>query len=83
MIVLTLTLSNRKVRRISAEIEKAHSEAIDRLRQKGVIRLEFEDRLLQQAEFLLNLSRDSSMSQSIIVRDTDPHLPTTRTTIDS
>lgn len=60
MVVLTLTLSNRKVRRISAEIEKAHSDAIDRLRQKGVIRLEFEDRLLQQAEFLLNLSRDSS-----------------------
>lgn len=60
MIVLTLTLSNRKVRRIAADIEKAHSDAIDRLRQKGVIRLEFEDRLLQQAEFLLNLSRDSS-----------------------
>lgn len=57
MIVLTLTLSNRKVRRVSADIEKAHTEAIDRLRQKGVIRLEFEDRLLQQAEFLLNLSR--------------------------
>lgn len=60
MVVLTATLSNRKVRRVSAEIEKAHSEAIDRLRQKRVIRLEFEDRLLQQAEFLLNLSRSSS-----------------------
>ncbi len=57
MIVLTLTLSNRKVRRISAEIEKAHSDAIERLRKSGVIRLQFEDRLLQQAEFLLNLSR--------------------------
>ena len=60
MIVLTLTLSNRKVRRVAAEIEKAHAEAIERLRKNGVIRLEFEDHLLQQAEFLLNLSRSAT-----------------------
>ena len=57
MVVLTVTLSNGKVRRVSSEIEKAHSQSIERLRSSGVIRLEFEDRLLQQAEFLLNLSR--------------------------
>ena len=57
MVVLTVTLSNSKVRRVSSEIEKAHSQSIERLRSSGVIRLEFEDRLLQQAEFLLNLSR--------------------------
>lgn len=57
MVVLTLTLSNGKVRRVASEIEKAHSQSIERLRNSGVIRLEFEDRLLQQAEFLLNLSR--------------------------
>jgi hypothetical protein len=57
MVVLTIALSNRKVRRVAAEIEKSHAEAIERLRRSGVIRLEFEDRLLQQAEFLLNLAR--------------------------
>ena len=66
MVVLTLTLSNGKVRRVASEIEKAHSQSIERLRSSGVIRLEFEDRLLQQAEFLLNLSRSSSQDPARI-----------------
>ncbi|MCC6508032.1 MAG: hypothetical protein IT423_02925 [Pirellulaceae bacterium] len=57
MIVLTLTLSNRKIRQVSTEIQLAHTQAIEQLRKLRVIQLEFEDRLLQQAEFLLNLSR--------------------------
>ncbi len=64
MVVLTVTLSNRKVRRISAEIEQAHANAIERLRSSGVIRLEFEDQLLQQAEFLLNLSHSTQTEAS-------------------
>ena len=57
MIVLTLALSNRKVRRAAAEIESAHAGAIRELRDKRIIQLQFEDSLLQQAEYLLNLSR--------------------------
>ena len=57
MVVLTLSLSQRKVRRVALEIQAAHSQAIDQLRASRIIQLEFEDRLLQQAEFLLNLAR--------------------------
>ena len=57
MVVLTLTLSPRKVRRVSAEIQSSHAAAIKELRDNRIIQLEFEDRLLQQAEYLLNLAR--------------------------
>lgn len=57
MIVLSLALPNRKVRRVSAEIQSAHAEAIRQLRDTRIIQLQFEDRLLQQAQFLLNLAR--------------------------
>lgn len=60
MIVLTLALSYRKVRRVAAEIQAAHIHAIRELRDRRVIHLDFEDRLLQQAEFLLNLARSES-----------------------
>ncbi|MGN6547361.1 MAG: hypothetical protein ACTHK7_20080, partial [Aureliella sp.] len=62
MIVLSLALSTRKVRRVSAEIQSAHAEAIRQLRDARIIQLQFEDRLLQQAEFLLNLARAEGTS---------------------
>lgn len=62
MIVLTLALSYRKVRRVAAEIQAAHVQAIRELRQRRVIHLHFEDRLLQQAEFLLNIARAEAHS---------------------
>lgn len=62
MIVLSMALSTRKVRRVSAEIQTAHAEAIRQLRDARIIQLRFEDRLLQQAEFLLNLARAESPS---------------------
>lgn len=57
MLVLTAALSRRKVQRVVAEIQKEHEAAIRGLKESGVIHLEFEDRMLQQAEFLLNLDR--------------------------
>lgn len=62
MFVLTLTLSTRKIRRISSEIQSAHTKIIDQLLDNRVIQLQFEDRLLQQAEFLLNLARSEERS---------------------
>ena len=54
MLVLTLTLARRKVRRVAAEIIEKHESAIRELREEDVIRLDFEDPLVHQAEFLLN-----------------------------
>ncbi|MCA9132434.1 MAG: hypothetical protein KDA45_04745 [Planctomycetales bacterium] len=55
MVVLTWSLSRRKVQRVAQQIIQEHQSAIDELKAKQVIRLEFEDELLQQAEFLLRL----------------------------
>lgn len=60
MLVLTIMLSRRKVRRVVAEIQADHKRVITTLKENGVIHLEFEDRMLQQAEFLLNLDRTKS-----------------------
>ncbi len=57
MLVLTVTLSQRKVSQVAKGIIRAHEDAIAELKRNAVIRLEFEDELLQQAEFLLNLRR--------------------------
>ncbi len=57
MIVLTLMLSRRKVQQVSGQIIQEHERIIAELKQANVIRLEFEDDLLQQAELLLNLRR--------------------------
>ena len=59
MAVLTATLSRRKVSRIAKGIIREHEQAIAELKRSDVIRLEFEDHLLQQAEFLLNLRRSA------------------------
>jgi hypothetical protein len=55
MAILTWTLSRRKVRSIARRIVQEHEQAIEELQKNHVIRLQFEDELLQQAEFLLNL----------------------------
>ncbi len=57
MIVLTAMLNRRKVHRVARGIIREHESAIEELKRTDVIRLEFEDELLQQAEFLLNLRR--------------------------
>ncbi len=58
MIILTFFLRRHKVRRVVQEIMAEHEATIDQLKQEKIIRLDFEDQLLVQAEFLLNL-RDS------------------------
>ncbi len=55
MLVLTWALSKRKVRHVSANIVGEHESTIKQLKQDNIIRLHFDDELLQQAEFLLNL----------------------------
>ncbi len=56
MIVLTLALSRRKVERVTRQVIEEHQRAIAELKQERVIRLEYDDPLLQQAEFLLTLN---------------------------
>ncbi len=56
MIVLTLSLSRRKVERVTRQVIEEHQRAIAELKEERVIRLEYDDPLLQQAEFLLTLS---------------------------
>lgn len=55
MLVLTVSLSKRKVQRVVEEIVAEHQQEIDRLKSQQIIRLEFDDELLHQAKFLLTL----------------------------
>lgn len=55
MVVLTVSLGRRRITRIANEITKQHDEAVRELQQSQIIRLQFGDELLEQAEFLLNL----------------------------
>ncbi len=55
MVVLTLSLSNRKVRMVARQIVADHNQTIAQLKSDNVIRLDFDDPLLAQAEYLLNL----------------------------
>ncbi|MFO1065165.1 MAG: hypothetical protein U0892_14975 [Pirellulales bacterium] len=57
MLVLTLFLPRRRVERIASEVLSEHEKIIEELQTKRIIQFQFEDRLLQQAEFLLNLSK--------------------------
>jgi hypothetical protein len=57
MLVLTLALSRSKVLRVVDEITSEHTRMIEELEQSRIVQLQFEDEQLQQAEFLLNLSR--------------------------
>ncbi|MEM8735420.1 MAG: hypothetical protein AAGG44_14400, partial [Planctomycetota bacterium] len=55
MAVLTLSLTQRKVRGVAREIVAEHNSEIESLTASNVIRLDFEDELLSQAEYLINL----------------------------
>jgi hypothetical protein len=55
MLVLTFSLGRKKIKSISRSIVDQHEAAIDELQKAGVIRLHFEDELLQHAQTLLNL----------------------------
>ncbi len=57
MLVLTWILSRSKVRRIVGGIIVEHEKSMEELRAAKVIQLQFDDELLQQAEFLLNLRK--------------------------
>lgn len=56
MIILTWTLSHRKTKQIAARVISKHESAIEELYSQGVIRLTFEDELLEHTEYLLNVS---------------------------
>lgn len=55
MVVLTFSLTGRKVSRITREITDEHQQEIAKLKSQHIIRLEFDDELLRQAKFLLTL----------------------------
>lgn len=55
MIVLTFSLTGRKVSRVTREIIDEHQQEIVKLKSQRIIRLEFDDELLHQAKFLLTL----------------------------
>lgn len=59
MVILTWSLSRRRVRHVSKQIVSEHDRAIEALKEEQIIRLEFEDEMLAQAEFLLNLQADT------------------------
>ena len=56
MFVLTWTLGQRRIKRIASQVVQAHDQAIRDLQKSQVIRLQFGDHLLEQAQFLLNLN---------------------------
>ncbi len=56
MVVLTLSLSRRKVDHVTRLVTAEHQRAISELKDERVIRLEYDDPLLEQAEFLLTLN---------------------------
>lgn len=55
MVVLTLSLSRRKVQHVTRLVTEEHQRVIAELKVDRVIRLEYDDPLLEQAEFLLTL----------------------------
>jgi hypothetical protein len=55
MLVLTWLLSRRKTYQIATEVALAHETLIRALQKEQIIRLQFDDELLQQAEYLLTL----------------------------
>jgi hypothetical protein len=55
MIVLTLMLRAGRIRLAARRVLMEHEAAIRKLQDDQVIRVHFEDPLLQQAEYLLNL----------------------------
>ncbi len=57
MLILTFSLSGRKINRVAGEIVSEHQQEITRLKEQRIIQLEFDDELLHQAKFLLTLEQ--------------------------
>ena len=60
MVVLTFLLNRGRIRRVAKQIVSEHDEVIAKWQAENVIRLDFDDQLLGQAEFLLNLQEYES-----------------------
>lgn len=56
MVVLTLTLSRKRMQKIARQVADEHENAILELQEAHIIRIYFEDELFDQAEYLLRLS---------------------------
>ncbi|MEZ6138813.1 MAG: hypothetical protein R3C53_28335 [Pirellulaceae bacterium] len=65
MVILTWTLGRRKIRAVARQVVTQHEVAIEELQSSRVIRLQFEDDLLQQAEFLLNLQENRPVEHRV------------------
>jgi hypothetical protein len=57
MFVLTLTLRRSKMVAIASEIAQMHQKEIDQMRESQQVRIQYDDELLEQAEFLLSMNR--------------------------
>ncbi len=65
MIFMTILLRRGKILRIASDLQAEHHSLIDKLRNEGVLRLHYEDRSLEQAEFLIHLDRTPSDAATI------------------
>lgn len=59
MLVLTLALRRGKMSVIASEVAQLHHQEIDRIHQSQQVRIQYDDELLEQAEFLLGLNRSA------------------------
>lgn len=57
MFVITITQSRRRVQACAKRVQDRHTQEIDRLQREGVLRLELDDPLLADAEFLVSAGR--------------------------
>lgn len=55
MVILTINLSRKRMRKIARQVADQHEQAIVELQNSQIIRVQFEDELLEQTEFLLRL----------------------------
>ncbi len=58
MVVLSIVQSRQKVERAEQGIRQGHREAIEKLQKSGVLRLQWDEPLLADAEFLLSAGSD-------------------------
>ncbi|MBX3420586.1 MAG: hypothetical protein KF752_03415 [Pirellulaceae bacterium] len=56
MCVLTLTLNSRRISRVASQVAAEHEQTINQLQESQIIRIQFNDELLEQAEYLLTLA---------------------------
>ncbi len=57
MIAMTFFLRGSKIHRIVSQVQSEHHQLLEQLRRDGVLRLHFEDKSLELAEFLIHLDR--------------------------